>query len=71
MNKVSRLFEEEKKEAVKMAEKEGRIKEKKELAQALLDVLSLELISEKTGLSIEEVKEIETECKTQERSKEP
>lgn len=60
MNKVSRLFEEEKKEAVKEANRKT--------AKRLLDVLPLEIISKTTGLSIEEIKEIEEEYKTQEGS---
>lgn len=63
MTKVGRAFEEEKEEAVKDAVKKTKEEEKRNLANALLDVLSLELIAEKTGLSMEEVKEIEKEYK--------
>ena len=38
--------------------KEGRIKEKRNLAKSLLDVLDIETISKKTGLSIEEIKRL-------------
>ncbi|MCR1835048.1 hypothetical protein NSA56_11635 [Oceanobacillus caeni] len=54
MTKVGRAFEEEKQEAVREAEKE----EAKRIAKSLLDVLSLELIAEKTGLDIEEVEKL-------------
>lgn len=53
MTKVGRAFEEEKQEAVKEAAKEAAEKaskeREKEIARSLLNVLSLELIAEKTG----------------------
>lgn len=58
MTKVGRAFEEEKQEAVKKAEKEAEKKQAKRIAKSLLDVLSLELIAEKTGLDIEEVEKL-------------
>ncbi|MCX0369152.1 hypothetical protein LI062_17575, partial [Clostridium perfringens] len=36
--------------------KEGELKAKRNLAKSLLDVLDIETISKKTGLSIEEIK---------------
>lgn len=59
MTKVGRLIEEE---AVQ--------RRNREIARSLLDVLQIEVIAEKTGLSIDEVKEIEGESKTQEGSEE-
>lgn len=70
MNKVSRLFQEEIQKAVEKAEQEARMEVNRQTAKALLDVLSIELISEVTGLTIEEVKEIEVESKTQKGSDE-
>lgn len=58
MTKVGRAFEEEKQEAVKKAEKEAEKKQAKRIAKSLLDILSPELIAEKTGLEIEEVEKL-------------
>ncbi|WP_373894301.1 hypothetical protein [Virgibacillus sp. CBA3643] len=59
MTKVGRLFEEEKQTAVKRT--------KIEIAKSLLGDLSLESIAEKTGLSLDEVKELEKEYKEPQR----
>lgn len=58
MTKVDKIYQEEKEKAVAQATEEVRKKEKIELAKNLLDVLSVEMIAKKTGLSIEEVKKI-------------
>ena len=42
----------------KKGEKIGELKAKKNLAKNLLDVLDIETISQKTGLSIEEIKRL-------------
>jgi predicted transposase YdaD len=42
---------------------DGRKEEKREIAKNLLDILSIEVIAQKTGLSIEEVEEIKDEVK--------
>lgn len=54
MTKVGRIFEEEKQEAVARKEKEMKL----EIAKALLDLLTPEVIAEKTGLDIEEVEKL-------------
>ena len=58
MTKVGRIFEEEKQEAVREAVKKKDRENKIEFAKALLDILSPELIAEKTGLDIEEVEKL-------------
>ncbi|WP_130860579.1 transcriptional regulator [Gracilibacillus phocaeensis] len=65
MTKVGRAFEEEKQEAVEKASKELKI----EIAQSLLDVLSLELIAKKTGLTLDEVKELKQEQEEKQQRK--
>ncbi len=55
MTKVGRVFEEEKEEAVKVAQREERIK----IAKDLLGILSPELIADKTGLDLEEIKQLQ------------
>jgi hypothetical protein len=54
MTHVEMLFEEEKDKAVAKAIKEVKI----EVATALLDVLAPEIIAEKVGLSLEQVKSL-------------
>lgn len=62
MTKVVRLFEEEKEEAVKEAVREAVARKEREktleIAKALLDLLTPEVIAEKTGLEIEEVEKL-------------
>ncbi|EDT14266.1 Rpn family recombination-promoting nuclease/putative transposase [Clostridium perfringens] len=45
-------------EGVKIGRKEGELNAKKKLAKSLLDVLDIETIAQKTGLSIEEIKRL-------------
>ncbi|MGC4376614.1 hypothetical protein WD019_06675 [Fictibacillus sp. Mic-4] len=54
MTKVARLYEKEKEEA--LAQKETEIK--KEIARSLLDILAPEMVAKKTGLTIDEVKQL-------------
>ncbi|WP_154658064.1 hypothetical protein [Fictibacillus gelatini] len=54
MTKVARLYEKEKEEAVAKAEKEKAI----EIARSLLEILAPEVVAEKTGLTIDEVKQL-------------
>ena len=54
MIKVDKIYQEEKEKAIEEVIKKVKI----ELAQNLLDVLSVEMIAKKIGLSIEEVKSI-------------
>lgn len=42
---------------------EGKRKKAMEIAKNLLDVLSIEMIANKTGLTIEEVKDLKDESK--------
>jgi hypothetical protein len=55
------------KEEIKMTElgksliEEGKEEKAKEIARELLDILSIEMIAKKTGLSIEEVKKLKEE----------
>ncbi|MNN08247.1 hypothetical protein D3C76_909630 [compost metagenome] len=58
MTKVDKIYQEEKEKAIEEAKKEVRRKEKLELAKNLMDVLSVEMIAKKTGLSIEEVEKL-------------
>ena len=44
--------------ALNSAKREGVIEEKRNIAKILLDVLDIETISKKTGLSIEEIKRL-------------
>ncbi|WP_066190168.1 hypothetical protein [Gracilibacillus timonensis] len=73
MTKVGRAFEEEKQEAVEKASKDAAERaskrRNKEIAQSLLDVLSLELIAEKTGLTLDEVKELKQEQEEKQQRK--
>lgn len=57
MTKVEKIFEKEKEEAMNQAEKGKAI----EIAKNLMDILSVEMISKKTGLSIEEVERLKEE----------
>jgi hypothetical protein len=57
MTKVIRLFEQEKEEAVKEAEKQKAI----EIAKNLLDVLPIHEIAKRTGLTIAEVADLAKE----------
>lgn len=58
MTKVDKIYQEEKEQAIEEAKEEVRRKEKLELAKNLMDVLSVEMIAKKTGLSIEEVEKL-------------
>jgi predicted transposase YdaD len=57
MTKVIRLFEQEKEEAVKEAEKQKAI----EIAKNLLDVLPIHEIAKRTGLTVAEVADLAKE----------
>lgn len=52
------LIEEGKREGIKEGKEEGKKEKAKEIARELLDILSIELIAKKTGLTIEEVKKL-------------
>lgn len=52
MLKVARLFEEEKQQAVTEAKKENSF----EIAKNLLDILSIDEIAKRTGLTVDEVR---------------
>jgi len=54
MTKVEKIIEKEKEELVKETKKENAI----EIARNLLDILSIEVVAQKTGLTIEEVKNL-------------
>ena len=58
MTKVDKIYQEEKEKAIEEAKEEVRKKEKIDLAKNLMDVLSVEMIAKKTGLSIEEVEKL-------------
>lgn len=58
MTKVGRAFEEEKEVAVKEAQKQAQKQERIKIAKDLLGILSPEIIAEKTGLDIEEIKQL-------------
>ncbi|WP_018663910.1 hypothetical protein [Heyndrickxia acidiproducens] len=62
LTKVGRIFEEEKQEAVREAEERARQEAEKEaaikIAKSLLEILTPEVVAEKTGLTIDEVKKI-------------
>lgn len=59
MTKVEKIFEKEKEEAMNQAEKSKAI----EIAKNLMDILSVEMIAKKTGLSIEEVEKLKEDIK--------
>ena len=54
-----RLIEEGKEEGIKAGEKKKAI----EIAKGLLDILSIEIIAQKTGLTVDEVKALKDEVK--------
>lgn len=54
VTKVEKIFEKEKEQAMNQAKKGKAI----EIAKNLMDILSVEMISKKTGLSIEEVEKL-------------
>ena len=54
MTKVEKIIEKEKEELAKETEKKKAI----EIARNLLDILSIEVVAQKTGLTIEEVKNL-------------
>ena len=53
------LIEEGKEEGIKAGEKKKAI----EIAKGLLDILSIEIIAQKTGLTVDEVKALKDEVK--------
>ena len=53
------LIEEGKEESIKAGEKKKAI----EIAKGLLDILSIEIIAQKTGLTVDEVKALKDEVK--------
>ena len=58
-----KLIEEGKEEGKKEGKQEGKQEKAKEIARELLDILSIEMIAKKTGLTIEEVKKLLEETK--------
>lgn len=58
MTKVEKIFEKEKEEAMKETRNQAEKNKAIEIAKNLMDVLSVEMISKKTGLSIDEVKKL-------------
>lgn len=56
------LIEEGKREGIKEGKEEGKKEKAKEIARELLDILSIEMIAKKTGLTIEEVKKLKEEA---------
>ncbi|OAA91892.1 hypothetical protein WY13_00294 [Clostridium ljungdahlii] len=58
MTKVEKIFEKEKEEAMKETRDQAEKSKAIEIAKNLMDVLSIEMISKKTGLSIDEVKKL-------------
>ncbi|APF27294.1 hypothetical protein NPD7_2323 [Clostridium sporogenes] len=54
MTKVEKIFKKEKEEDMNKGEKSKAI----EIAKNLMDILSIEMIAKKTGLSIEEVENL-------------
>lgn len=58
MTKVEKVFEKEKEEAMKETRNQAEKNKAIEIAKNLMDVLSIEMISKKTGLSIDEVKKL-------------
>jgi predicted transposase YdaD len=57
MTKVEKIFEKEKEEAMNQAEKSKAA----QIAKNLMDILSIEMIAKKTGLSIEEVEKLKAD----------
>ena len=55
-----RSIEEGKEEGIKAGEKKKAI----EIAKGLLDILSIEIIAQKTGLTVDEVKALKDEVKS-------
>lgn len=53
------LIEEGKREGKREGKEEGKKEKAKEIARELLDILSIEMIAKKTGLTIEEVKKLQ------------
>ena len=56
---MEKIFEEGKEEGIKAGEKKKAI----EIAKGLLDILSIEIIAQKTGLTVDEVKALKDEVK--------
>ncbi len=52
-------FQEGKEKGIKEGIEEGQLKEKHTIAQSLLDVLDVETIAKKTGLSVDEIKKLQ------------
>ncbi|KZL88568.1 transcriptional regulator [Clostridium magnum] len=61
MTKVEKIFEKEKEEAMKETRSQAEKDKATEIAKNLMDILSVEMISKKTGLSIEEVEKLKEE----------
>ena len=51
-------LEEGEQKGIKIGEQRGELKKQQEIAKKLIGVLDIEVIAEKTGLSIEEVKKL-------------
>lgn len=58
MTKVEKIFEKEKEKAMEEAMNKGEKSKAIEIAKNLMDILSIEMIAKKTGLSIEEVENL-------------
>ncbi|WP_409068555.1 transcriptional regulator [Clostridium sp. FAM 1755] len=58
MTKVEKIFEKEKEEAMEEAMNKAEKNKAIEIAKNLMDILSVEMIAKKTGLSIEEVERL-------------
>ncbi len=52
-----------KKEGIEEGKKEGKKEKAREIAKGLLDILSIEIIAQKTGLTVDEVKSLKDEPK--------
>lgn len=52
------LIEEGKREGIREGKEEGKKEKAKEIARELLDILSIEMIAKKTGLTIEEIEKL-------------
>lgn len=60
MTKVEKIIEKEKEELAKETARETEKKKAIEIARNLLDILSIEVVAQKTGLTIEEVKKLKS-----------
>jgi hypothetical protein len=61
VRKVLKVFEEEKQEAIKEAVEKAMKEKDKEFARAIINLLPIDIVSQKTGLTVNEIEQLKNE----------